>query len=95
MDWDEILGGIALIALFAFIFFSNKSDAWIGFYTSYNDNGIYKTDQFKTRDECERWLRNRQSESEENPGPYTDFECGKNCKLSDGEKIYVCKETFD
>lgn len=67
---------------------------WIGFY--YPDAGnlySYKqSDEFGSLTECREWV-------DDISGGRTDtgfdYECGKNCKLSQTGGIYICDETVD
>ncbi len=87
---------LILILLFAFVVFNIfKKDKFIGFY--YPDinnltNDIQSPTVFDSLDSCRNWVYSiAGSRKDEN----YDYECGKNCKLQNGQKPYVCEETLD
>lgn len=64
---------------------------WIGMYESRTSNTIY-TNNFSSREDCGAWLHYKQ----DNPGSYTNYECGKNCEPpTTALGLYKCQESFD
>lgn len=75
-----------------------KEDVYIGFY--YPDagnlfNDIQSEDSFDSLDACRNWVNEQKSIYNPNNTNYDDYECGKNCKLQNGKKPYVCEETIE
>ncbi len=74
-----------------------KGDSYIGFY--YPDagnlfNDIQSENTFDSLDACRNWINEQVSINNPDGSGY-DYECGKNCKLQNGKKPYVCEETLE
>ena len=85
---------IGLVWLFSSIF---KKDKYIGFYypDRYNlSNDIQSDGFFDSLEQCRAWVNTQVSKYSKEPEDY-DYECGKNCKLQNGQKPYVCEETLE
>ena len=67
-----------------------SQDEWTGFF--YPDGNFFrerKEGPFSTKDECLRWARSQAKSLSD------DYECGSNCKSSNGEGPMICEETVD
>ncbi|MEK7463389.1 MAG: hypothetical protein AAB621_03450 [Patescibacteria group bacterium] len=75
-----------------------KKDAYTGFY--YPDAGnlfkdIQSESSFDSLDACRNWVNKQKNIYNPNGENSDDYECGKNCKLQNGQKPYICKETLE
>ena len=85
---------IVIVIIWLMGLFNSK---WTGFY--YPNEGdllnYKKSPELKSLDECRSWVNGMVNKYNPNGYGY-DYECGKNCKLSDsGIDIYHCKETVE
>lgn len=86
---------LVIILVVGIWFWNNLNSTWLGFY--YPEEGdtfnYIKSSKFRSLEECRDWVN--EMITSHNPSGYGyDYECGKNCKLSDsGIDIYHCEET--
>lgn len=74
-----------------------KKDSYTGFYyPAANDltNDIQSLSSFETLEACRDWADAQTSIYNPDRANLDDYECGKNCKLQDGQKPYICEETL-
>lgn len=90
---------LAVIGVLAVIYLAWKiifPPTWIGFFYP-DQNNLFDHKQsyeLKSLEECRDWIDEMSSIYDPNNTGMYDYECGKNCKLSDsGVGIYVCDET--
>lgn len=98
-DLEEKTTGISflIIIILIWFFFLRGQDTWTGFYYPDESNLIkyIKSPEYKNVDECREWVNFMIGKYNPNGYGY-DYECGKNCKLSDsGIDIYHCKESVE
>lgn len=67
-----------------------KQDTWMAFYETPSSQ-LPGTREFDSKNDCLNWIRDQQL----SPGDRYNFECGSNCRPSDGIGVYRCEETFD
>ncbi|MFA6158344.1 MAG: hypothetical protein WC763_01835 [Candidatus Paceibacterota bacterium] len=73
-----------------------KGDEYVGFYypdASNLSNDIQSSYTFDSIEACRSWVGEQVSKHNPTDSDY-DYECGKNCDLSQG-KPYICEETLE
>jgi len=67
---------------------------WNGFFYPNGVEGkVEYSSTFKSKEDCLDWCHQKANSSNTSAA---DFECGKNCKLSEfGTGLYICEETVD
>ena len=93
--YKKVIVLILIVAGVVFLFNLFKKDQYIGFY--YPDagnliNDIQSPTTFDSIDVCRNWIYSVANDRKD--GNY-DYECGKNCKLQNGQKPYICEETLE
>lgn len=92
----QICLGIAVVVVL-FLIGRNLlvKDTYVGFYYPNGEN-LFKDVQspvFDSLDACRLWVA-QQRIAYHSDGTSDDYECGKNCDISE-EKPYVCEETLE
>ena|SRR3989344_7500709 len=88
-----LIGGA--IGFFEYDLFSLfKKDEWISFfYPNKEDPKTFtQSPTLDNLDDCRKWADNTKQELNLIEGTYK-YECGKNCVIDSGSKLYKCEET--
>jgi hypothetical protein len=91
-----ILIALALLVWGASNFF--KEDSYIGFYYPDISNlsiDIQSNNSFSSLEGCRNWVEEQRFTRNPDQSKQDDYECGKNCRLQNGQKPYICEETLE
>lgn len=86
---------LTILLVAGILIWKNLNSTWMGFYYPEEGNtfNYIQSSELGSLEECREWIN--QMVRTHNPSGYRyDYECGKNCSLSEtGIDIYHCEET--